>query len=187
MIPTIMKNREFIFKYLHDEYRIDSRLVDQLSTMLACVYIYISEGIINEEDIEYFIHEFQILGEKSYYQDNLSMQETDMDIVHDLLNFDLDNEKNTPMVAIKILRENKSGEDETNGFVKKMWYYGLKYNERKNTLFIKNPKHLRNIKSKMGDVSFYYKLARSNLCDNPQAKARFDGTLVAGIEIKLDV
>ncbi len=186
-IPVILKNREFIFKYLHDEYRIDSRLVDQLSTMISCVNIYRDEGIINAEDIEYFINEFDILGDKSYYQENLEMQETDDDIIHDLLNIDLDNEKNTPMVAIKILRENKSDNDDMNGFVRKMWFFGLRYIEKRNTLFIKNPKHLRSIRTKMGDVSFFHKLAKSKKCINQKAKNRFDGNLVAGIEISLDI
>lgn len=186
MIPTILKNRELIFKYLHDKYRIDSRLVDQLSTMLSCVYIYLGEGLVSEDDIEYFIKEFDILGSSSYYQENLEMQETDEDIIHELLNIDLDHDKNTPMVAIKILRENKSDTDELNGFVKKMWFYGMKYVEKRNVLFIKNPKHLRPIKNKMGDASFYYKLMKSPRCSDKQAKTRYDGNTVAGIEIQLD-
>lgn len=186
MIPVILQNRDLIFKHLHDKYRIDSRLVDQLSTMLACVNVFLSDKIITDTDIEWFVTEFEIFGEHSYYNQNLKMQETDDDLLKELLSIDLDNDKNTPMTAIKILRENNSDEDDLNGMVKKMWFYGMRYIEKRNVLFIKNPKQLKGIKGKMGDSSFYFRLLKSHRCINKQAKNRYDGNIVAGIELTLD-
>ena len=185
MIPTILENRDLIFKHIHDQHRIDSRLVDQLATMLACVNIFLDEKIVTEKDVEWYINEFELLGENSYYQENIKMQETDEDILQHLLTIDLDNDKNTPLSAIKILRENASSEDDLNGFVKKMWYFGLRYIDKRNVLFIKNPKHLKGVKNKMGDASFYFKLMKSERCVNKQAKNWYDGNTVSGIEIDL--
>lgn len=186
MIPMILENRDLIFKYIHDNYKIDARLVDQISTMLACVNIFLSDEVITEKDIKWFIDEFELMGENSYYNENLKMQETEEDILNHLLSIDLDNDKNTPMSAIKVLRENNSSEDELNIYVKKMWYFGMRYLDKKNTLFIKNPKHLKGVRGKMGDASFYFKLSKSHRCVNKQSKQRYDGNLVSGIEISLD-
>lgn len=187
MIPTIMKNRDLIFKHIHDRYKIDPRLVDQLSTMLACLDIYNSEREITEEDVVWYIENFDLLGKSSYYEQNLRMRETDQDILNELLSIDLDNDKNTPMTAIKVLRENNSSEDELNGLLKKMWFYGLRYIEKRNSLFIKNPKQLKVIKNKMGDISFYHRLLKSKICIDTDARSRYDGKIFSGIEVSLDI
>lgn len=184
-IPTILENRDLIFKYIHDNHKIDSRLVDQLATMLACVNVFLSEDLISAEDVEWYITEFDLLGEDSYYDQNLKMQETDDDVLTELLSIDIDNDKNTPMSAIKFLRENNTAHDDTNLFVRKMWFYGMRYVESRNVLFIMTPKQLKSLSKKMGDASFYSRLAKSKRCVNKQARARYDGHTVAGIEISL--
>lgn len=145
-IDSIIYNYNFCKSHLKKEYKMESRLADQIGMAMACFWVYFSQEKIEHEQYKKIIEKFGLT--KSEYAE--SNDEKEHESCYDsLMGVILDNYSNTTVAqAIHNLR---MATVEEYSFVKMLGVFGLKYIKEEEALFV--PSKNIHLKKKMPEYS----------------------------------
>lgn len=137
-IGSIKKSTKVIRKFLMDK-KLEARYADQLSSCLACFWVYYSIDPITEIEADNIIYNLDLL-ESDYTEQN---KETDQDdCLSTLLQIIIDRDNTTIQRAIEVMKTNQPvliNDGQTKGvdyFEKVLGAYGLRFFRENDSLFI---------------------------------------------------
>lgn len=147
LIPTIITSTEIAHKYLVEKLKMESRLADQMATLIACFWVYASDQVITTEEVIRIVEDFK-LAQSDYIEEN---KMTDGEAcLHELMNMEVDRELRTVGFCIAKIRELSGIQCEE--LVRILAVYGLRYYPNENWLFVaKNSSKLREKLKKFPD------------------------------------
>lgn len=178
-VGSILKSYSHVKKYLHDK-QIEARLSDQISMLVACFWVYVSEEPIPEEDIEKTINSFGLIDSDYIYDNQISDSEACM---QDLMTMEIDQrDQRTLAFCIRTIHKTNQADD----LVRYLGSHGMRYFPDKKQLFIASKSD--KIISKMKRFPAYSRILSRDkiICANPKTKQRVDGFgNVWGIIIKV--
>lgn len=177
-IKTVQKNQEKIRAYLKENYKLESRLADQVSHAYAFCYLLLDTSEISEDEIEQFIEESNLM-KSAYIEDNKENDETNC--FDYLMNVVLDNQNNTIARAIE-LSLNPTTKD---AYEKDLAAHGIRVLEN-GKLFIASKNHI--LQKKMGKFVNYVSILKRDKEKLLSARScqRINKITQIGIIVKID-
>jgi putative DNA primase/helicase len=129
-IPTIKENQKTTQAYLRTVKRLESRLADQLSVVIACYFSFLSLGKIGQGDIDNILQAYNLLGGE-YMEAN---QESDCDNCYgEIMQIQINKDCITVRHAIDRI---ESYTQELPDLVRDLGTHGIRYYKKEKEIFI---------------------------------------------------
>lgn len=150
-IDNIIHNYNFCRNNLKKDYKLESRLADQIGTAMACHFIYYSQEKMDLDQYKVMVKNFNLVDSDYTEENNEKEHESCYDALMSVI---VDNYSNTTVAGAihNIFYSNK--EEFSYGFEKMLGVHGLKYFKDEKELFIANKNdHLKNKLKNYSDIT----------------------------------